>query len=278
MEIFKNQIGESTKKVYLNNLKKLGGNFSNLNFLKDTEEIEKKIPTNPNTERSYYIAIVSALKGRKGFKKQFDYYYEKMTNSNKTLQANSFKSDSTKKKYDGLTYDMLEKRYQDLLDEFKKTHDYQTLQYLILVGLYILVPPRRLMDYILMKIGTGTDASYNYYDGSRFIFNKYKTAKSSKTQIEKVPDELVKLLNLYIKMKPFPESDFLLHTQRTSKVNSNSQMLALLRKAFDNATIGCSVLRSLFLTSKYGDQMKQLKKDVKSMGTSTNVAESTYIS
>ena len=41
--------------------------------------------------------------------------------------------------------------------------------------------------------------------------------------------------------------------------------------------LGCSMLRSIFLTSKYGNMMNDLKHDTEAMATSTNIAESTYI-
>ena len=274
------KMSETSKKVYMNNLCRLAGTkeFKSLDFLKNTETIIKRIDgMNPNTGRSYYIAIVSAIRGRKGFKKQETIYFNKQQEMNKTLGNSSHKSDRTKEKYDGLTWDDILKRRKDLIDEYNKSRDYDTLYSLVLVSLYTLLPPRRLMDYMLMKIGTGTDHKFNYYDGTRFIFNHYKTSRTSQTQIEKVPDALVKLLALYMKHKKFPESDFLLHTSRSPSITQNNQMTTLLHKAFNNKNIGASVLRSLFLTSKYGEMMKDLRSDVKAMGTSEGVASGTYI-
>jgi hypothetical protein len=54
-------------------------------------------------------------------------------------------------------------------------------------------------------------------------------------------------------------------------------MTALLKKSFDNNNIGVSVLRNVFLSEKFGDTMKELKKDTHDMGTSIGVANSTYI-
>lgn len=274
------KMSETSKKVYMNNLSKLAGtkDFKNLDFLKDTEGIIKRIDAmNPNTARSYYIAIVSAIKGRRGFKKQEVIYFNKQQDMNKTLGENSFKSDRTKEKYVGITWEDMMKRRDDLIDEYKKTRDYDTLFNLLIVSLYTDLPPRRLMDYTLMKIGSGTDPAYNYYDGSRFIFNRYKTSKSSHTQIEKVPDSLVQILSLYLQNKKYPDSEFLLHAPRSPHMASTNQMNTVLRKAFNNKNIGASLLRGVYLTSKYGDLMKDLRKDVKAMGTSEGVASDVYI-
>ena len=276
----KGTMSATSKKLYMNNLSKLAGTkeFKNLDFLKDTSSIIQKIDKmNPNTARSYYIAIVSAIKGRRGFKAHESIYFNKMQNLNKTLGDNSYKSIKTKDKYKGITWDMLIHRRQELIDEYNKTNDYDALYNLVLVSLYTILPPRRLMDYSLMKIGNGTDHNFNYYDGSRFIFHHYKTSKTSKTQIETVPDALVKLLSLYIKNKKFPDSPFLLHLPRNSFVSTTTQLNKLLQNAFNNSNIGVSLLRGVYLTSKYGEMMKELKEDTHAMGTSTEIASNVYI-
>jgi hypothetical protein len=274
-------MSETSKKVYMNNLVKLAGSkdFKNLNFLKDTHDIREKLATikNPNTQRSYWIAIVSALKGRKGFAKQYKIYHDGMQSINNELGKESFKTDKTKKKYDGLTQESILNRRKELLDEYNKTGDYNTLLNLVVVSLYTIIPPRRLKDYMMMKIGEGTDMNYNYYTGSRFIFNNYKTKGTYQSQIMEVPKELVKLLNYYIAHKAFQESPFLLHSARTAQISDGSQMNALLHRAFQNKKIGCSVLRSLFLTDKFGNTMQELREDAHDMGTSIDVMNSTYI-
>lgn len=282
MDIYSNgTMSESSKKVYMNNLAKLAGtkDIKNLNFLKDTKDIQEKITSikNPNTQRSYWIAVVSALKDKKGFTKQYKTYHDGMLNINQVLGKQSFKTDKTKEKYDGLTQESILKRRQDLLDEYNKTKDYATLVNLVIVSLYTLIPPRRLLDYSLMKIGDGTDMKYNYFTGSRFIFNNYKTKGTYQSQVIDVPKELVKLLNFYIARKEFKDSDFLLHLPRSSSISSSSQMNRMLRRAFQNDKIGCSILRSLFLTDKFGNTMKQLRDNVSDMGTSIDVVNSTYI-
>jgi hypothetical protein len=50
----------------------------------------------------------------------------------------------------------------------------------------------------------------------------------------------------------------------------------LLNKIFE-AKVGVSMLRNIYLTSKYGKVMKELDNDVKSMATSKDVALDHYI-
>ena len=57
-------ISDSSKKLYLANLKRLNGGVepSNYKFLEDTKAIEEKIDKySQNTKRTYYISIVSFL-------------------------------------------------------------------------------------------------------------------------------------------------------------------------------------------------------------------------
>ena len=139
MDVYSNgKMSETSKKLYMNNLAKLAGTkeFSNLDFLKDTDSIIQKIDTmNPNTARSYYIAVVSAVKGRRGFKKQETVYFNKMQDLNKTLGETSHKSERTKEKYTGLTWEMLINRRQELVEEYNKTKNYDALYNLVLVSL-----------------------------------------------------------------------------------------------------------------------------------------------
>jgi hypothetical protein len=74
MDLFKDKT-DRTRKLYLSNLRRLndGKDVASLNFLKKTGDILKQIEAvpNPNTRRSYYIAVVSVLQDVKGFKKYY---------------------------------------------------------------------------------------------------------------------------------------------------------------------------------------------------------------
>jgi hypothetical protein len=73
MENLFSHVSESSRKLYLHNLKKLAeGEFATLDFLADTDKILKQLESKPaTTARSYLIAIVSALKTNN--KKLYDF-------------------------------------------------------------------------------------------------------------------------------------------------------------------------------------------------------------
>jgi hypothetical protein len=55
------------------------------------------------------------------------------------------------------------------------------------------------------------------------------------------------------------------------------QGLQLLINKVLGKKIGCTLLRSIFLTSKYGKIMEEMKEDTDAMATSIDVARSNYI-
>ena len=159
------------------------------------------------------------------------------------------------------------------------------LNYLI-ISLYILQAPRRNIDYTLMKISSDmTDTNFNYLDlkNKQFIFNNYKTqGKYNSVNITIEPDLFI-VINKYIKIHPeFKKMKnksynfhFLVNYNR-DEINKSQNMTLLLNKIF-NKKIGSSMLRNMFLTTKYGKIMKELKVDVADMGTSVDVALNNYI-
>ena len=161
------------------------------------------------------------------------------------------------------------------------------LNYFIL-SLYTLINPRRNKDYSLMKIASNTDNdNYNYLmidkKNMKFILNKYKTDKKYHSVEIDVPDDLIEVIQLYLKYHPLKaelkkkdyDIPFLVDEQGKGLKNS-TEITKILNKVFGKQ-ISSSMLRNIFLTDKYGDVMDKLKSDVKHMGTSVDVAMNTYI-
>ena len=285
MDLFKDKT-DRTRKLYLSNLRRLndGKDVASLNFLKKTGDILKQIEAvpNPNTRRSYYIAVVSVLQDVKGFKKYYTVYHEKMMEMNKTLNEKPHKSEATKEKV-AIPMETLLARQKELsakVDEFKKkksliTSELETLNDCLLVSLYTLLPPRRNRDYMEMvcKPVDPSNNDVNYYD-DKFYFNQYKTNKTYNQQVVEVPKELADLINLSQKFSVFTDG-YLLHNA-TGKMSS-SEMSKAISKAF-GFKIGSSAIRNIYLSHKHGGSKTQLEQDVKDMGTSIDTALHTYIS
>ena len=134
-------MSDSSKRLYMHNLKKLGGEFKDFNFLKRTDEIMKKMPPNKNTKRSYIIAAVNACKGRKGFGKALKFYTAEMDSLNAQLK------DATNKTERYLENELSWDQILEARDKLPK----DSVEY-VLMCLYTMIAPRRNLDYI-MKIG-----------------------------------------------------------------------------------------------------------------------------
>ena len=263
MEFIGGSMSDSSKRLYLHNLKKLnnGKELKDFNFLKKTEDIMKNMPTNRNTARSYIIACVNACKGRKGFKKALEFYTSKMDKINAELKDATNKTERYKEN---------EMSWEEILDARDKLPK-DSVEY-VLMCLMTMTPPRRNLDYI-MKVGSPQETD-NWYNGNLFYFNNYKTAGKYKTQIVEPPMELKNVLDEYLVERPFKSNHLLI--KKSGKPFTSKDVQLTINKVLGNK-IGCTMLRSIFLSSKYGEIMQEMKDDTKKMGTSTAVAESNYI-
>jgi hypothetical protein len=263
MEFIGGSMSDSSKRLYIHNLKKLNGGkeIKDFNYLKKTEDVMTKMPTNRNTARSYIIAAVNACKGRKGFKKALDFYTKKMEEINTELKDATNKTERYKKN---------EMKWEDILEARDKLPK-DSIEYVVM-SLYTMSPPRRNQDYI-MKIGKPKENS-NSYDGVNFYFGNYKTKGTYAMQVVPVPDDLKKVLNSYLETRPFRSDDLLIKKSGNPFTTKDIQLI--INKVLGKK-IGCTLLRSIYLSSKYGDVMEDMKSDAQDMGTSTSVIQSNYI-
>ena len=282
MDVYEGKnISDSSKKLYLHNLTKLNGNvIKNINFLSKVEDIKPKLDgLKPNTRRSYLIAILSAIKDKPKMKKAYDVYYPLLMELNKGLKDNTEKTDKVKENW--ISQDEVkakQKELESILPLKKKTITedvYNSLLDLVVLSLYTLQPPRRNKDYVDMVYVSGDDKTKNYLTDDSFIFNNFKTAKTYKEQTIKINPELLAILNVYKKYKPKESTNFLVMYDGTP-LKTSTQMTRMLNRILGKK-IGCSMLRAIFLTDKYGDETKELKEDTEAMGTSSETAMSNYI-
>jgi hypothetical protein len=290
--------GDSTFNLYISNLVRLneGQVPKNLNFLKNTEAITAKIEKyKPNTQRTYYIAIVSLLKDIPKFKKTFDFYYDRMMNLNKELKTNTTKSETQKENWvnqEDITtlYNSITEEVRPLLEKKKLSGtEYEKVLKWVVLSLYTLQPPRRNADYqfciVVNKWSPQLDTKYNYFDlsSATFYLNNYKTKKTYSTQEIKAPEELERVIKSYLKFHPL-KSDLkkktgaipLLVDYIGSPFESVNSITRILNKIFGKK-VGVSLLRNIYLTDKYSNKVEDLKEDAEAMGTSSNTILNNYI-
>ena len=263
MEFIGGTMSDSSKRLYMHNLKKLNDNkeIKDFNFLRKTDEIMKKMPTNKNTARSYIIASVNACKGRKGFGKALKFYTAEMDSLNAQLK------DATQKTERYLENELSWDQILEARDKLAK----DSVEY-VLMCLYTMMAPRRNLDMIL-KIGK-PEPNSNWYDGNNFYFGSYKTKLTYSMQVIEPPEELKHVINNYLEKRPFKTNDLLV--KRSGKPFTTKDIQLTLNKVLGKK-IGATMLRSIYLSSKYGEVMQEMKKDTDAMATSTSVAQSNYI-
>jgi hypothetical protein len=294
----KPDISASSRKLYAHNLSKLnkGKPIKNLNFLAPASVLEGLKEMNPNTRRTYLIAVVSALKGRPEakHKKLYTRYYDELMKLNGELKNNTTKSETQKENWMGQD-EVVSKcnEMKSVLNEIgnrkKITADeYERLLQLVVLSLYCLQAPRRNKDYIDMMVvkKTPDDTAENYLNIAdwEWVFNNYKTAKKYEQKVLPVPEELKDIIKVYLAHHPEAKElkkklpapvPFLVH-QDGRALQTSTDMTRMLNRIF-SGKVGSSMLRNIFLTSKYGDSQKELAADTDAMGTSSETAMNNYI-
>jgi hypothetical protein len=290
----KPDISESSRKLYTFNLLKLndGKAIKDLKFLGNENILEKIKELKPNTRRTYLIAIVSSLKGRTEpkYKKLYTKFYEMLDSLNKELKDNTTKTEKVKENWIEQTeVDGKLDELKSILSEIKEKkkisdEEFDRLTRLVVLGLYTLQQPRRNKDYTdcLIVKSVPDDKEHNYLDISKWewVFNNYKTQKTYKQKVIPVPEQLKELLQVYLKYHPqakeIKKKAIAEPIPLLPAVKSSPEMTKLLNKIFGKK-IGVSMLRAINLTDKYGDTLKNLKKDVAEMGTSVDTSINNYI-
>lgn len=185
-------------------------------------------------------------------------YREVMMKDDKTSKMIADRQEATpKQKENWISQDELHSIYKKLEKDarpFLNSKDpitqkqFQHLQNYIIISLYTLIAPRRLLDYTEMKIRNFNRETDNYFDKNKFVFNIYKSAKTFGTQEYALP---TKLSNIIKKWSKINSSDFLL-----TDTNGNKMVVSQLHQRL-NKILGrqasVNILRHSYLTDKYKD-------------------------
>lgn len=291
-------ITESSLKLYLNNLRRLnGGEFpKSFSFLKDTEKILADLEKyKPNTRRSYLISIITTLKHDPKQKKLYDKYYPHLEKYNKEGATNNEKSETQKENWINQdevkeTYNKLTEEVQPLLSQKKLSpSEYEKVLRWLVFSLYALQKPRRNADYqkclLVKKLPSEMNQDFNYLDlnTNKWYFNNYKTKGTYKTQEIPANEEIMKVIQSYLKFHPL-KAHFknkgsvipLIVDFQGEPLTLNNAITRILNKIFGKK-IGVSMLRNIYLTDKFGNEMKELKDTAEEMGTSSSTIQNQYV-
>ena len=130
-----------------------------------------------------------------------------------------------------------------------------------------------------------SDDKFNYLDMDKkeFIFNNYKTQGIYNSVILPIENELMKVISLYLSNHPenpkLKNKTYNIHFLKTfynEDIIKSQDITRLLNKIFGKS-VDSSLLRNMYLSNKYSNIVEDLKNDTKNMGTSVDIALSTYI-
>ena len=290
-------IAESTAAQYLRSLYALNDRqpFKNLAWTKRYEDIQRRIDGYAESTRSsLYTVLVSALSlfaTKPAYKSAHAHWTTAMNDAEaqkKATAAASPHSKTEKQAENWMSWDEVASKASALSTEvssFRSSKHLTPAQWdrlvdCVVMALYTMMPPRRNADFfhmwVVKKMPAEPEKAKNYYDVStgRFHFYKYKTAKTYGEQVEVAPDALRSLLADFIKHHPLAggktrEFRLLVRADGTPPASDNA-ITRILNRVFGKK-VGSSLLRHIYLSSKYGDQVKEMEEDAAAMGHSVGM-------
>ena len=300
------KIAESSAALYVKNLWTLNGGavFNNLSFLRNTEAIDNILATYADSTRKTFLAsivsVLSLYKDKPTYKKIYQHYYDKMMAASTASRAVETNGEKTEKQKDNwVEWEDVLKAKTDLYNSVKSfvnqklitPAQYNELLSLVVLSLYTDIPPRRNQDYadmfVVGKWNDKMDSTKNYLDlaGHQFVFNKYKTAKKYGTQFVDIKEApmLTEAIASLLKHHPLhkgkitknTEFKFLTYSDGSPLVAVNA-ITRILNKVFGKK-VGSSMIRHIYLSSKYGDIKEEQQQDAEAMGHSVSEQQGVYV-
>jgi hypothetical protein len=291
----KKGVAESTANAYVKTLYLLNDKvaFKTLSFLRNKEGIMAKVNGYaPSTQKSILASIVSVLSlvnEKPTYKSVYKYFYEEMMGKSKTPSETPQNDKTDKQKENWVSWEDIKEmttKHREKMLEFgaKKTitpAEFNHLLQTLVLSLYVYIQPRRNQDYLDMvvvkkwKEDMPKDKNYLDLATSKFIFNKYKTAKKYGTQTIDVPNTaeapLMDTIAVYLKFHPLwkaskgKEAVPFLVSADGKPLTAVNAITRILNKVFGKR-VGSSMLRHIFLSDKY--DIKEMEEDAEAMGHS----------
>jgi len=305
---FKPELKPNSITQYVSALERLQRMFNSgtFTFLSKPDNVLKKInDLNYLTQRNYLNAIIvllSALNKNDKYNILLDTYGKYRDTLNQQYideQATGVISEKQSPNFATTKeiYQMLDQMATDLQeDNMSAKQRFNLLQAYTIFSVYSRTPFRNdlagmiLIDPMGYSQLTDNDKRQNNYLVFRnvgkklyFILNNYKTSRKYEELVLNIDDpEVQTLLRNYIDTNNIKIGDVLFRSSLGKVINRNelSKLLIKYSNLYMNKNISTTLLRKIFLSSKYGtlkEQMDELEKDNRMMMHSKDVALSTYI-
>jgi len=137
-------------------------------------------------------------------------------------------------------------------------------------------PPRRVTDYSHLLWDPDGTNNYNYIDGNKIVFNRYKTSATYGQQIITLPKQLLKYINLHRKFNySDSKSKYMFSSTEhpLAAISINSFLSDIIGKQ-----INSNVFRKIYISDLFKSRksLKEIKEKTALMGTSSGVALESY--
>ena len=295
----------NTIKQYETNLNKLKKMFDadDYSFLDSPDNVMEKVgELHYTTQRNFLNAIIVLLMALNSDEKydellkEYGDLRDGFNNKYDEENKSGIISDKQSKNFATIeeVYEMINKMGAELKPLKKKNKDEITkkeknlLQVFVLFSVYSKYPMRNDVsemeaiskrDY--NKLNEEDKKAKNFLvvhkGGLFFVLNKYKTSKKyEEIKIEIEDPSVKKLLRYFLKINGMG----VLFKSSTGKPLTRLEISKILLKfseRYMGKRISTTLLRKIYLSSKYGDMKKELEKDNQMMGHSKEVALDTYV-
>ena len=297
-------IKDNSVKMYVSNLEKLKKLFNadNYDFLKDEKKVLDKLSNlSDNTIRNYLNAILiylMAINDKGKLDDEVKIYTELRDDLNKKYEDNQASGNISEKQKENFVdieeiYKMIETMGKEIKDKkIKKKEDLTSkdkslLMIYIIFNIYVRLPMRNdiagmeaISKRQYNKLSESEKKEKNYLVVEKgkmiMILNKYKTSKKYEENKIDVPKDLEKLLRLYIRINGMGVL-FTTSTGNPLSRNALSQLLIKTSKKYMDKSISTTMLRKIYLSSKYADVKDEMAKDAKVMGHSVDTQQKIYV-
>jgi hypothetical protein len=220
-------------------------------IFRDVKNVIEKIHSNPkwkskNTKNKYLENLSAILKTMPDYEKEYKIYSEKSVQGRQEISkiGDDLKLTEQERKIFTDWKTIVKVLKNKKITEYEKS----------LVGLYILMPPRRrsVAQYLtLADDGTELNPKFNYILNGEIIINNYKTKKTFGTQKFKIPVRLNKILMKHINKNNIKVGSPIFPT-KTGKYHSGPALSKLFSDIFDKY-IGKRLTFNLLRHSKITD-------------------------
>lgn len=296
----------NTIKQYTTNLNKLKKMFDtdNYDFLKKPKDVMDKLSDlhylSQRNILNAVIVLLMALNDDKKYDELLEEYgklRDDLNNKYNDEQKSGVISDKQSKNFATTeeVFNMINEMADELKPLKKKSNDNitkkekQLLQAYVLFNIYARMPFRNdvagmmsINQAAYKKLSDEEKKENNYLvvpskGNLYFVLNKYKTSKKYEELDLKIEDkDLRKILRYYLKVNGMGVL-FKTSTDKPLTRIELSKVLLKYSKKYMNKSISTTLLRKIYLSSKYGDMKEELEKDNKVMAHSMQVALDTYV-